>query len=117
MSRDNRTLPPPLVDGNGVPPPDVTFAPHNTDNTSLGGGSPRSPRRGNRESTPLLAGIESEYGFFDNNFSDDPDYTNIVRQAETAIETGVYPERIYQGSSGSYFVRNIDEVSIRSSII
>jgi len=29
-----------------------------------------------------------------------------VWQAECAIDSGVYPERIYQGSSGSYFVKN-----------
>ena len=27
---------------------------------------------------------------------------------EAAIEAGVYPTRIYQGSSGSYFVKDID---------
>ena len=27
-------------------------------------------------------------------------------KAEAAIEAGVYPTRIYQGSSGSYFVKN-----------
>ncbi|KAK8405824.1 hypothetical protein O3P69_001946 [Scylla paramamosain] len=37
---------------------------------------------------------------------DDPHFTDLVRQAETSIETGIYPERIYQGSSGSYFVKN-----------
>ena len=29
-----------------------------------------------------------------------------------AIDEGILPERIYQGSSGSYFVRNIDMVRI-----
>ncbi|KAK8722768.1 hypothetical protein OTU49_012025, partial [Cherax quadricarinatus] len=41
-----------------------------------------------------------------NNFNDDPHFTDLVRQAETSIESGIYPERIYQGSSGSYFVKN-----------
>ena len=40
----------------------------------------------------------------DNNFEDDPEFTNIIHEAETAIEEGVYPARISQGSSGSYFV-------------
>lgn len=40
----------------------------------------------------------------DNNFEDDPEFSNIVHEAETAIEEGVYPARISQGSSGSYFV-------------
>ena len=42
------------------------------------------------------------------NFSDDPQFTEVVRQAEIAIEAGIYPTRIYQGSSGSYFVKNIE---------
>uniref|UniRef100_A0A6G1S7K0 Phosphatidylinositol 4-kinase type 2 n=1 Tax=Aceria tosichella TaxID=561515 RepID=A0A6G1S7K0_9ACAR len=40
----------------------------------------------------------------DNNFEDDPEFSNIINEAETAIEEGVYPQRISQGSSGSYFV-------------
>lgn len=40
----------------------------------------------------------------DNNFEDDPEFNNIIREAEQAIEDGVYPQRISQGSSGSYFV-------------
>ena len=40
----------------------------------------------------------------DNSFEDDPEFTNIIREAEAAIEEGVYPQRISQGSSGSYFV-------------
>ena len=39
-------------------------------------------------------------------FLDDPQFSELVRQAEAAIEAGVYPTRIYQGSSGSYFVKN-----------
>jgi len=44
----------------------------------------------------------------DNIFPDDPQFTEVVRQAEIAIEAGIYPTRIYQGSSGSYFVKNIE---------
>jgi len=40
----------------------------------------------------------------ENVFEDDPEFTAIVREAEAAIEEGVYPVRITQGSSGSYFV-------------
>ncbi|XP_034663337.1 phosphatidylinositol 4-kinase type 2-alpha isoform X2 [Drosophila subobscura] len=36
----------------------------------------------------------------------DPLFSEIVAQAEVAIENGVLPERIYQGSSGSYFVKD-----------
>ena len=39
-------------------------------------------------------------------FSDDPEFSDLIWQAETAIDNGIYPERIYQGSSGSYFVKN-----------
>ncbi|XP_053406741.1 phosphatidylinositol 4-kinase type 2-alpha-like isoform X1 [Mercenaria mercenaria] len=100
------------------PPPDVTnvkvsFAPRNER-------SPRSPTRESRagegtgESSPLLAprSLEMEYGYFENNFPDDPIFQDIVRQAEDAIEFGHYPERIYQGSSGSYFVKDTKNKTI-----
>lgn len=45
-------------------------------------------------------------------FTDDPSFTEIVAQVEFAIEHGVMPERIYQGSSGSYFVKNSSGVII-----
>jgi len=48
-------------------------------------------------------------------FPDDPLFSDLVRQAEVAIENGIYPERIYQGSSGSYFVKNPAGVSINQS--
>ncbi|KAH3787553.1 phosphatidylinositol 4-kinase type 2-alpha-like isoform X1 [Dreissena polymorpha] len=96
------------------PPPDVTnvsvtFAPRPDR-------SARSPTRdsraggGSQESSPLLAprGLEFEYGGFENNYPDDPLYQEVVRMSEEAIDCGRYPERIYQGSSGSYFVKNID---------
>ncbi|XP_042119622.1 phosphatidylinositol 4-kinase type 2-alpha isoform X2 [Peromyscus maniculatus bairdii] len=41
-----------------------------------------------------------------NDFPDDPEFEVVVRQAEVAIECCIYPERIYQGSSGSYFVKD-----------
>uniref|UniRef100_A0AAY5F291 Phosphatidylinositol 4-kinase type 2 n=1 Tax=Electrophorus electricus TaxID=8005 RepID=A0AAY5F291_ELEEL len=39
-------------------------------------------------------------------FPEDPEFREIIRKAERAIEEGIYPERIYQGSSGSYFVKD-----------
>ena len=36
---------------------------------------------------------------------DDPGFTELIRTAENAIDQGVDPVRIYQGSSGSYFVK------------
>ncbi|XP_062071100.1 phosphatidylinositol 4-kinase type 2-alpha isoform X1 [Lepus europaeus] len=41
-----------------------------------------------------------------NEFPEDPEFEFVVRQAELAIERGIFPERIYQGSSGSYFVKD-----------
>ncbi|XP_034527892.1 phosphatidylinositol 4-kinase type 2-beta isoform X2 [Ailuropoda melanoleuca] len=41
-----------------------------------------------------------------NTFLDDPEFADIVLKAEQAIEFGVFPERISQGSSGSYFVKD-----------
>lgn len=42
-----------------------------------------------------------------NEFPEDPEFETVVRQAELAIERGIFPERIYQGSSGSYFVKDL----------
>ena len=36
----------------------------------------------------------------------------MIRSAELAIDNGIYPQRIYQGSSGSYFVKNSDGKTI-----
>ena len=44
-------------------------------------------------------------------FADDPHFTDLVRQAEVSVDNGIYPERISQGSSGSYFVKNSNSVS------
>lgn len=79
-----------------------------------------SPRRGvggNRENLPLLRGSRlQEYEDIDvesiNVFADDPQFTELVRQAEMAIDSGIFPQRIYQGSSGSYFVKNSDGKTI-----
>nr|XP_057933618.1 phosphatidylinositol 4-kinase type 2-beta [Doryrhamphus excisus] len=40
-----------------------------------------------------------------NHFPGDPEFADIIQRAEQAIESGVFPERISQGSSGSYFVK------------
>ncbi|XP_012592917.1 phosphatidylinositol 4-kinase type 2-beta isoform X2 [Microcebus murinus] len=37
---------------------------------------------------------------------DDPEFADIILRAEQAIEVGIFPERIFQGSSGSYFVKD-----------
>ncbi|KAI1277997.1 Phosphatidylinositol 4-kinase type 2-beta [Halotydeus destructor] len=43
-----------------------------------------------------------------NTFPDDPEFSAVIKEAEKAIEHDVYPERISQGSSGSYFVKSSD---------
>ncbi len=95
-----------------IPPPDVIFGPSG-ETTGPGQGSPRSPRRGNSEGTPLLGRLDSDYGYVENCFPEDPDFTVVIRQAETAIEHGIFPERISQGSSGSYFVKSVEGVSLK----
>ncbi|XP_074642686.1 phosphatidylinositol 4-kinase type 2-beta-like [Tubulanus polymorphus] len=94
------------------PPPDVTFAPHLDAGASSG---QRSPTRGlyDRENTPLLTRIDQEIGDVDINlFPEDPEFTVLIRHVELAIENAIYPERIYQGSSGSYFVKNCESKKI-----
>ena len=46
----------------------------------------------------------------ENDFPDDQNFSQLVHSAELAIDYGVYPERIAQGSSGSYFVRECHAV-------
>ncbi|XP_053671762.1 phosphatidylinositol 4-kinase type 2-alpha [Anopheles nili] len=57
-----------------------------------------------RESQPLLGSRDHEITY--NQFPDDPHFSDLVYSAEIAIDASIYPERIYQGSSGSYFVKN-----------
>ncbi|KAG0413643.1 hypothetical protein HPB47_009199 [Ixodes persulcatus] len=59
-----------------------------------------------RESQPLLRRMEPDLGTTSETFPDDPQFASVVREAFIAIEAAIYPERIYQGSSGSYFVKN-----------
>ena len=37
---------------------------------------------------------------------EDPEFFRLIQEAEQAIEEEILPERIYQGSSGSYFVKD-----------
>ncbi|NXD31384.1 P4K2A kinase, partial [Spelaeornis formosus] len=46
-----------------------------------------------------------------NDFPEDPEFADVVRRAELASERGIFPERISQGSSGSYFVKDPQGVS------
>lgn len=43
------------------------------------------------------------------------DFKAIVDEAIRAIHNGIFPERIAQGSSGSYFVKNMQGVSYSAS--
>lgn len=47
-----------------------------------------------------------------NIFLDDPEFAEIILRAEQAIECGVFPQRISQGSSGSYFAKDPKGVSM-----
>jgi hypothetical protein len=90
--------------------PDVALL---TDCATMSSSSPPgSPRHTDKESTPLLHGGDASHDGFAvyNSFPDDQEYTNVLYEAEQAIDHGIYPERISQGSSGSYFVKNREGV-------
>lgn len=76
--------------------------------------SPRSThpyglRRTAGERVPLLLNKMDQIGPGERNFfPGDHEFTHIVRVAEAAIESGIHPIRIAQGSSGSYFVRDLE---------
>ncbi|XP_065079623.1 phosphatidylinositol 4-kinase type 2-alpha isoform X4 [Ochlerotatus camptorhynchus] len=76
-------------------------------------GNPHGEHRGNCCGTALridsinIESLISDDEYFPNNdIPDDPHFSDLVYSAEIAIDAGIYPERIYQGSSGSYFVKN-----------
>ena len=52
-----------------------------------------------------VGGVSNEMNDFE-----DAAYARIVRQAERAIDSGILPRIIYQGSSGSYFVKDTERV-------
>ena len=61
------------------------------------------------ENTPLLSeSIESSDAFDERQA--DTEFNVYIRQFLEASEAGLLPERISQGSSGSYFIRNISGV-------
>ncbi|KAE8590644.1 hypothetical protein XENTR_v10018140 [Xenopus tropicalis] len=64
-----------------------------------------------RERQPLLErsqtrGAAAQAERERNKFPDDPEFAEVVKKAEKAIVRDILPERISQGSSGSYFVKN-----------
>jgi len=60
------------------------------------------------ESTPLLLRSEQfRVGIISGNYdAEDRQFVTVFCDAERAIDHGIYPQRIRQGSSGSYFVKN-----------
>ena len=110
----------PLIDfvSDGRPNgPDVV--PYHADpasySTAIVGGSHYFDNR-TSEQRPLLGRSRSRMDShsdseYQGNHFDDPEFTSIVHAAEQAIDVGILPERIYQGSSGSYFVKDKEGVS------
>lgn len=110
-----------------VQPPDVIFAgPSGSGNcnsssssssaaaSTAGHGIPISGK-GRRETSRLVS--RDSAGEYLNDFKDDPDFNAIIREAENAIDNNINPERIYQGSSGSYFVKDCDQVCSQLMLI
>ena len=64
------------------------------------------------EQSPLLSKCtdSDSDSVFVNNIENDPQFSKIIHSTEEAIYMGVLPERIYQGSSGSYFVKDKSKV-------
>ena len=66
----------------------------------------------NSEQSPLLSKCtdsDSDSPFV-NTIENDPEFSKVIRSTEEAIYMGILPERIYQGSSGSYFVKDKNKV-------
>ncbi|GIY84755.1 phosphatidylinositol 4-kinase type 2-beta [Caerostris darwini] len=82
--------------------PDIALCPLNASSAS----------DSTHESEPLINQMDSEPCCSINCFPEDLQFSAIVREAENAIVHGIIPERIYQGSSGSYFVKNINSKKI-----
>uniref|UniRef100_A0A8D2BQ11 Phosphatidylinositol 4-kinase type 2 n=1 Tax=Sus scrofa TaxID=9823 RepID=A0A8D2BQ11_PIG len=61
---------------------------------------------GRHRSSPTHRDRHRSLGSELNTFLDDPEFADTILKAEQAIEFGVFPERISQGSSGSYFVKD-----------
>lgn len=67
------------------------------------------------EQRPLIGAATTtsdSVGFVSNEQNDfeDASYARVIREAERAIDNGILPQMIYQGSSGSYFVKDTERV-------
>jgi phosphatidylinositol 4-kinase type 2 len=89
--------------------PDVGYNPSNRQNK-------KTRREGGVQTKGPRGRVRSEYEDLDeecfNTWTNDPVFTEVIRQSEAAIDAGVNPVRIYQGSSGSYFVKNTEGETI-----
>lgn len=97
------------VDSANLLLPDVTFCSGASTHLLSNSGSTQSPSAIIAENQPLLQRnhrMDPDSISIHNTFPEDPHFNNVIREAEVAIESGVFPQRISQGSSGSYFVRN-----------
>ncbi|OQR69081.1 phosphatidylinositol 4-kinase type 2-beta-like, partial [Tropilaelaps mercedesae] len=66
-----------------------------------------------KENQPLLKPMNSDDSVdFSEAYLADQEFATLVHEAEAAIENNVLPERIYQGSSGSYYVKNMQHERI-----
>lgn len=114
--------------GSRGPPPDVTTnLPSNnfqkTDESKKNKSKPSTAMaklNRNGEYQPLLNDIASnisdnestEFAHFScNHFESDPEFNEKVKNVEYAIDHNVLPQRIYEGSSGSYFCKNANSVN------
>lgn len=91
---------------------------NNQFNQSLLGGGISSNNNNTSENQPLLSSNgelsddhmdESDFVHLScNHFDSDPEFNEIVKMVEFAIDHNMLPQRIYEGSSGSYFCKNTD---------
>lgn len=52
----------------------------------------------------------TDSALYHTNEFEDQEFGGIVRAAESAIEANILPQMITQGSSGSYFVKDVENV-------
>ena len=93
-------------------PPDVTFVFPANSSLNSANGPVHGYEYSDNEFSPLIdldlipRDLAEEKNL--NRFPDDPEFMGLIQDAQNAIELGILPELISQGSSGSYFVRNCE---------
>ncbi|XP_064382923.1 phosphatidylinositol 4-kinase type 2-beta-like [Halichondria panicea] len=87
-----------------------------SDGGSASDRSKRSKSPGKRlrsENRPLINRMSStDSALYHTNEFEDQEFGGIVRAAESAIEANILPQMITQGSSGSYFVKDVENETI-----